>query len=916
MGILPMIGGTREQMTSIRTPLVSSHRRHGQDARARWTLLILFICCSATSAQPIPTLKSASPDVLQLGHSTTLTLTGENISAASQVLLTSPAGLSATIKAAPPTTKPASQITLEIATAADAPRGLRELRLVTPNGVTKPILIAVDDLTPVLEKEPNNSLGEAQPITLPAVISGKIQVDLDIDCFAFDARKGQRLIFDVRAARDGSKLDASLFVLDHAGRRVVHDEDTNGLDPLIDFTVPADGRYTLRIQDLQYKGGGDFGYRIRAGELPRADNVFSPPPAPADVPQVSEAAGRAASAALSPPILISGCISKPGESDTFTFKPTAPGPIVLEIAAARFGSRLDPLLTLADEKGNVLQRNDDAAGADARITFTAEKDKTYKAIVRDLTDHGGDAYNYRLSIAPPREARPDFDVTLRGESEIRLNRGGRTMLRADVTRKGAFKSDVTVALFPLPPGVTCKPLVVPATQPSSGVFTLTAAPDAPTGFHPLTVTATAAVGDEIMNKTVAARPNGETPQVYLSIHDAAPIQVTRIGPSTDGDKDSRAQKIAALEKTLNTPTPQLAEAQARWEKTFEPARAWEVVDVLEAKASSSIQVLKQPDGSIQPTGRVPSVDKYTVVARVASANVRAIRLEALNDTSVGPGPGRAPNGNFVLSTFKVAVLPDGSKDAGAGKPIELASATADFNQPGFDVADTIAGKPDGGWAVASEFGKTHVATYALKSPVVNGNTTLAFTLDHASKFTQHVIGRFRLLVTATDKPDDALKIPSPLLAVLKTPAEKRAKEQQDALAAFYRSIAPELAKTRDELAALKSSGAPFPPVVPAGGQAKLDVLVTRSPNFAGEITLTLDGFSTGPDEKGGFPAPFTKNFDFTPVTLKPTQSAAVLELKAKPTAEKGTRDAILKAETTVNGARYTIYSQTFPVTVK
>lgn len=364
--------------------------------------LVALLIGWSTLAQPVPTLKSLSPDVVQLGHTTTLTLTGDHITDASQVLISDPPGLSTSLKPASPSTKPTNQLIVEIKSTPDAARGLRQLRLVTPSGVTRPLLISVDNLPPTLEKEPNNSPAEAQSVTLPAVISGKIQADLDVDCYAFDAKKGQRLIFDLRSARDGSKLDASLFVLDAAGHHVAHDEDTNGLDPLIDFTVPADGRYTLRVQDLQYKGGpgADFAYHIRAGEIPKADDAFTPPPA--DLPQVTEDAGRAASVPLSLPILINGRISRPGESDTFTFKPTTAGPVVLEIAAARYASRLDPLLTLTDDKGNVLQRNDDAAGPDPRITFTAEKDKTYKAVVRDLTDHGGDAYGYRLSIAPPR----------------------------------------------------------------------------------------------------------------------------------------------------------------------------------------------------------------------------------------------------------------------------------------------------------------------------------------------------------------------------------------------------------------------------------------------------------------------------------------------------------------------------------
>jgi hypothetical protein len=914
---------------------------------------------TVTLAQPVPALKSATPDVLQRGHTTTLALTGENIADASQVLLIGPPGLVASIKPdpAPPTTKPTKSLTVEIAAAADAARGLRELRLLTPAGVTKPVLVSVDDLPAVAEKEPNNSPGEAQAITLPAIVSGKIQSELDVDCYKFDAKKGQRLIFDVQAFRTGSKLDASLALFDSAGRRVAHDEDTNGLDPLIDFTVPADGPYTLRIQDLQYKGSPDFAYKIRAGEIPYVDAIFplggqrgqqvavelkgrnlagmkrmsmaldpSDPmptrdlaaPTPAgltntvpfavsDLPEVTEDAAGAA--VLAVPLIINGKVGKPGETDTFKFKSAAAGQVVLEIAAARFGSRLDALLTLTDESGAVMQRNDDAAGADARIQFAAEKDKVYGVAVRDLTDHGGDDYAYRLSIAPPRALRPDFDVALVGDTDVRLNRGGRAMLRAAVNRKAGFASDVTVTLFPLPPGVTCKPLLVPATQPTSGVFTLSAAADAPVGFYPLSVVATAMVGDEMLTKTTAPNPALKvSPSVYLTVHGPAPFHIERLGPIAETDPKKIAEQIAALEKTLATQTPQLDAAQAKWEKTLNPASTWEVLDVTDAKATSGAKLVKQPDGSLKAEGAVPATDKYTATAKAPATPIRFVRLEAI--ATNGQGPGRAENGNFVLSHFTAAL-------AGGAPPIEFSAAKADFSQAGFPPEDSINPKPDAGWAVSPELGKSHFVVYTLKAPVTPAaGATIAFTLDQSSKYAQHVLGQFRILATAAEKPDDAAALPASIAPIIKTPAEQRTKEQKDALAAYYRSIAPELQPARDKLASLKSPKGAFPPVLAAPTAGKLEVAIARDAGFEGDVVLTLEGFSGGIDETTKQPATFAKNFDFQPVTLKAKESRTTLALRPRNPIEKGTRDAIVRAEATVNGAKYVVYSQTFPLTVK
>jgi hypothetical protein len=947
-------------------PFVVACRRHGRDARdtvVRLAVLVMLVASTASvSAQPLPSAKSAAPDVVKRAETTRVTLAGDNIADAAQVLFAGPPGVSASI--AKPAGKKSATLDLDVTAAPDAPRGLRELRVVTKFGVTRPILISVDDLPAVAEKEPNNSPGEAQPVQLPAVITGRIQDALDVDCFRFDAKKGQRLIFDVQAFRTGSKLDASLSILDPAGRRVAHDEDTNGLDPLIDFAVPADGAYTLRLQDLQYKGGPDYAYRIRAGEIPYVDAIYplggqrgrdvtvelkgrnladaarttvkldpadaaptrdleAPTPAGAtnavpfavsDLPEVTE---ESAPSPLAPPIVVNGRIAKPNESDAFKFKATAAGPLVLEIAAARFGSRLDALLTLADEKGNVLQRNDDSAGVDARLQFTAEKDKVYQAIVRDLTDKGGDNYAYRLSIAPPRADKPDFDVALVGPAELRLNKGGTTALRAAVTRKAGFKPDVTVTLAPLPPGVSVKPLVVSATQPSSGVFTVSAAPDAAAaeGFFPINVVATAKDGDKTVTKTLALSASLKTvPQVYLTLHEPAPFRIDRLGPAAESDPAKVKEQVAALEKQLSTTTPELAAAQAKWEASLKPSASWEVLEVVSAVAAKrGTKLVKQPDGSIRAEGENPPTDKFTVTTKAPATPVRFIRLEAIADG--GRGPGRAENGNFVLTQFAASL--------GADR-IEFASAKATFSQDGWDVANSLTSDPGTGWAVSPQLGKDHHATYVLKAPLAPPQTaaaggaasTITFTLDHASPHPQHVLGHFRLLATAAEKPDDATALPAPVAAALKVAPDARTKEQRDAVAAYYRSVAPQLAPVREKLAGLKTSKSTFPPVLAGNAAGTLDVTIVRDASFDGDLTLTLEGFSAGVDDKTKEPATFAKSFDSQPVVLKKGQSRGTLTFKPKGGGDKGTRDAVLRAEATVGNAKYTVYSQTFPITVK
>ena len=45
-------------------------------------------------------------------------------------------------------------------------------------------------------------------------------------------------------------------------------------DPVMFYTVPADGDYTLAIRDSIYRGREDFVYRLALGEFPCITGVF------------------------------------------------------------------------------------------------------------------------------------------------------------------------------------------------------------------------------------------------------------------------------------------------------------------------------------------------------------------------------------------------------------------------------------------------------------------------------------------------------------------------------------------------------------------------------------------------------------------------------------------------------------------
>jgi hypothetical protein len=168
--------------------------------------------------------------------------------------------------------------------AGDAPPGRRCVRVHGgSNGLTNFRYFFVGTLPEVLEQEANNLPADAQHVTLPAIVNGRISPTLDVDCYRFSAGKGQRIVAAVLAygmdsfvdIRQGY-LDTSLELLDASGNVAAVAEDTLGPDPLVHLTIPADGDYTVRVQSLGFKGSDHAVYRLTLGEVPYPVAVFPP----------------------------------------------------------------------------------------------------------------------------------------------------------------------------------------------------------------------------------------------------------------------------------------------------------------------------------------------------------------------------------------------------------------------------------------------------------------------------------------------------------------------------------------------------------------------------------------------------------------------------------------------------------------
>ncbi|MGH9431768.1 MAG: hypothetical protein ACRD3T_09515, partial [Terriglobia bacterium] len=100
------------------------------------------------------------------------------------------------------------------------------LQIKTASGeLSNTVHLDVTDEPEIAEREPNDQPAEAQPITVPAVVNGRIDkpgdsAAPDQDYFRFTARRGERVSIEVAARRLGSPLDSVVEVLDAQGRPI------------------------------------------------------------------------------------------------------------------------------------------------------------------------------------------------------------------------------------------------------------------------------------------------------------------------------------------------------------------------------------------------------------------------------------------------------------------------------------------------------------------------------------------------------------------------------------------------------------------------------------------------------------------------------------------------------------------------
>lgn len=317
-------------------------------------------------------------------------------------------------------------VTLKLEIAPGAPVGPREIRILTPLGLTNPLNFCVGGLPELIgDGQAGGKVDTAARVTLPVVLDGRI-LPGTVDHYSFEARRGAHIV----VAAQGRDLMPYLAdavpgwfqpvvaIYDAKGREMAYaDHFRFNPDPVLCFDVPRDGVYLLEIRDALYRGREDFVYRITMGEVPFVTSLFplgGKPGVPArialtgwnlrdgnltlaplssegihpvrelnnglaigerlfaidDLPQCPVSRPNNDPSQPQPvqmPVIINGRINSPGEVGLFTIQCRKGDKVVAETYARRLHSQLDSWLKVTDAAGHQIAFNDDTEDKSAGL---------------------------------------------------------------------------------------------------------------------------------------------------------------------------------------------------------------------------------------------------------------------------------------------------------------------------------------------------------------------------------------------------------------------------------------------------------------------------------------------------------------------------------------------------------------------
>ncbi len=142
--------------------------------------------------------------------------------------------------------------------------------LETPHGKALPCVFHVSDAPELIEGTPFAEL--------PAAVTGRLETRYGADVYPVALKKGDVWSITARSCSQRHPLDLELSLSNAAGKEVATADDSPGsTDPVLVFTVPADGVYSVRVSDHSGRSGQKAALYRLSFEAVREDVTFTTP---------------------------------------------------------------------------------------------------------------------------------------------------------------------------------------------------------------------------------------------------------------------------------------------------------------------------------------------------------------------------------------------------------------------------------------------------------------------------------------------------------------------------------------------------------------------------------------------------------------------------------------------------------------
>lgn len=318
-------------------------------------------------------------------------------------------------------------------------------------------------------------------------------------------------------------------------------------------------------------------------------------------------------------------------------------------------------------------------------------------------------------------------------------------------------------------------------------------------------------------------------RLFAFLNNSHEANIAVYTPQQEMKRASIISQTKEIEAMLQERMPDWPARMAAWEESVRRDQPeWTIARAtVEDISTGGQRYLPMSDASFLAQGYAPTKHRVRLTVETKQQEIRAFRLELLNDPNLPlGGPGRSIWGTGALTEFEVEAAP--IADPTKVTKIKIVEATADYSQLEreleaiFDdrskrkrmtgpIEFAIDGKDETAWGIDAGPGQRNVprqAVFVAEKPISHeGGTILNFYLKqnhggwNSDDNQNNNLGRMRLSFTSALKAK-ADPVPAGVREIIAIPREKRTARQQQTVFSYWRTTVAEWKAENDRIASL------------------------------------------------------------------------------------------------------------------